>query len=562
MPHLHSALCADWSTEMEPPIAPLRRAYSDSILALPDGVRALTAVAYLLLYVTLDWLSFVEPFGAFAITPWNPATGLSVALILLLGRSYLPYLFLAPLLAEAVVRGLPAPLPIEFALAGVLGGVYGTGASLLAVRLPANALQRLTIQKLSIGGAAAIAMTAVASTAYVGVLVGANLISIDDFATAAARLWVGDLIGIAVVVPLLVVLLRGSGLPRLGLETLFEVVAIIVALSLIRSATTSAELHTFYLLFLPVVWIAVRHGIGGAVLALALAQVGLMIAIVALAAPEVDVTTYQAMMLVLAMTGLVIGGVVSDRQYAEGLLQQQREAQSRLARLGSIGELSAALAHEINQPLTAATTYVTLAVDELDADDPRQAAALEPLRKCAEQVKRAATVVRRLRDYIKHGNPSRMMPMRVGDLVDEALGLLGSESARAKITVERNSAGESTLPLVLADSEQITQVLINILANAYDALDAASERVVTIGARDDADGFVEIRIEDTGMGFPAEIVSNPFVPLRSGKPYGLGLGLALCRSIIRAHGGDIHLDNGPRGAIVRFSLAKADGATT
>src|SRR5262245_43694909 len=156
------------------------------------------ALAYLASYVLLDWVSYVHPVASFGITPWNPPPGLSFALILLFGYAFLPWLFVAPLLADAVVRQLPLPLGAEVIAALIIGLGYGAGASALihpALRFDVSLATRRDL--LLLVAVAAVA-SAVVALSYAALVVAIGLLDPREFAQAALRYWVGDMIGITV----------------------------------------------------------------------------------------------------------------------------------------------------------------------------------------------------------------------------------------------------------------------------------------------------------------------------------------------------------------------------
>src|SRR5574338_802524 len=154
------------------------------VFSLPPAV---IAVGYLASYVLLDWVSFIQPFAPFGITPWNPPTGLSFILVLLFGQRYLPLLFAAPLLADLLVRQLPLPWPVELAACAVIGSGYAAGLSILlrpATRFnPALASMRDLVLLLGVAGVSSAAVAA----CYVGVLVGAGLLAFQAYIPAALQ---------------------------------------------------------------------------------------------------------------------------------------------------------------------------------------------------------------------------------------------------------------------------------------------------------------------------------------------------------------------------------------
>lgn len=514
--------------------------------------QLMVAMLYIAAYVTLDWASYVAPIKPFGITAWNPHHGLSVALILLLGPGYVPLVAIASLVADVVVRGAPAPWWIHTYIALILCIGYGFGATLLtrpAVRFDVSLATGRDVTILVCYAALASAFVAVA---YVLLLASTGQVEWQSFAVAVAHSWIGDVIGIIVFTPFILICAGHGRIVRFSQETLLQLVAVIAAFWLKFGLTTSLEFHVFYILFLPVVWVAVRHGLEGASFILVVTQLGVMGVLEFLARSDNDVITYQAMMLVLAVTGLAIGVTVSERRRLQTQLRLQQERQSRLSRIGSMGELAAALAHEINQPLAAATTYSKLVVDALREDASREAAS-DAARKAAQQVQRAADVVHRLREFIQHGR-MQMAPVAVADLIRESLDLLQPQIAEGKVKVRVSI--EPQIGDVLADRLQVTQVLLNLIHNSLDAMlgRQGGERVIDIDCRTGVNGFVDISIRDTGPGFTADELADAFEPFMTSKADGLGIGLALSRSIVAAHGGTLAVDNTDHGAVVHFTL--------
>jgi signal transduction histidine kinase len=528
------------------------------LLSMP---RAVIGVAFLAGYVLLDWASYIEPFGVFGITPWNPPPGLSFVLILIFGQRFLPLIFVAPLLADIVVRRFPLPLHIELLSCLIIGAGYGFAAiSLLRPTLKFDvSLSSMRDMVLLMLGAVASAATVAALHVLLLCLVG--LVPWGDYTAATLRYWIGDVIGIAVVTPFLLILLtRGRPLSP-SWETAFQVAAIISALWIIFATRAGQQLQLFYILFLPIVWIAVRTGLEGVSAGLVFTQVGLIIVMELFAPPDANVTAFQALMLVLTITGLAAGVLVTERRRAEFQLRLQQDAQARLARLGSMGELAAALAHEINQPLTAAGTYARVAAQALAAGASPPQLAHEAVDKAVGQVERAAEVVRRLRGLIQLGR-SEIAPVALGHIVQESLDLLRPEIQRYNITVREQLARD--LPLVMADVLQVEQVLINLIRNSIEALSSAEMQRgdLAIEAAPGQSGFVEIAVHDNGPGFAKEQLDTPLQAFATTKADGLGIGLSLSRSIIEAHGGRLWVGKPSEGAAVHFTLPAAEAART
>ena len=313
------------------------------------------------------------------------------------------------------------------------------------------------------------------------------------------------------------------------------------------------EFQLFYVLFLPIVWMAVRNGTEGVSAGILLTQLGVILGARFLPNEREELIAFQAVMLVLAVTGLIAGELVTERRRMESQLRLHQESLARLTRFSSIGELAAAVAHEVNQPLMAAGTYTRLVADMTRSGCADAAEAEEIAKKAVEQVDRAAKVIQRLRALVRLDRSNRA-PFPFERLVKQAIELCRPDLDRANVTARfRQSAN---LPPVVVDMLQIEQVLVNLMRNSVEAIagNGSLEGGIRIEAKPAGREFVEICVLDSGPGFPRELIENGFLPLSSSKTDGLGLGLPLCRSIVDAHGGRLWLDAVSHGASIRFTL--------
>lgn len=520
------------------------------IMRLLSRPHAEIAIAYLAGYVLLDWLSYVHPYAAFGITPWNPPTGLSFALILLFGVEFLPWLFVAPILADGIVRGFALPLPAEIAAGVIIGGGYAAVTALLLtprLKFDASLTTRTSLLILLL---AAIVGTAAVAGLYVLMFMAFGLLPTADFGAAALRFWVGDMIGVAVLTPFLLVLMtyRRLLLPSWEAAALFMLLA--VALFAVFGFAGSFRFQFFYLFFLPVVWTAVRFGLEGVTVGLLLTQIGLIAAIHFTEDAVADVTSYQALMVVLTLTGLAVGVLVSEQQRTQQQLRINQEALHRAFRIGSMGEFAAALAHEINQPLTAVANYARLARNASSAS-----AASEATDRVIAQVDRAAEVVRRLRNFIRLGH-NEMRPVDLRELIEAAIFHCRAELDQLDVQVQVRAARD--LPAVRADRVQIEQVMVNLLRNSAEALGDAGRHDGRIIVTADRKGeFLVVRVHDNGPGFDPGVAERATSPFTTTKADGLGLGLSLARSIVEAHAGVLSIESGSSGASVSFTLPSA-----
>jgi C4-dicarboxylate-specific signal transduction histidine kinase len=338
---------------------------------------------------------------------------------------------------------------------------------------------------------------------------------------------------------------------RISAESLLQVIAILAALTLMFN------FGRFYVLFLPIIWMAVRGGIEGASIGVLITELGLILGLRLFPAAAPDLTTFQTLLLALAASGLVAGVLVTERNRTETQLRLHQESLARLARLGSVGELAAAIAHEINQPLMAAGTYTRLVADAIRADHPDVETVAETAMKAVAQLDRAANVVRHLRALVRLDRSNRAA-CRVDQIVRETIDLCQPDLDRLKLSV--GTALAPDLPPVMVDMLQIEQVLLNLVRNSMEAIGLTGRGVISIEGAPAGAEFVEIRVRDSGAGFPADLIANPFLPFFSTKKKGLGIGLPLCRSIIEAHGGRIWVDAVSPGTAVIFTLPVANSS--
>jgi signal transduction histidine kinase len=527
-------------------------AVSPRLCALP---RAAIGAAYVVGYVLLDWISFIDPYAPYGITPWNPPPGLSFVLVLAFGQGMIPYLFVAPFLADLIVRHLPLPWTLELATTAIIG--CGYALALLFLLRPKTRFNFLlsAFRDLFLLLVTAAASGALVAIGYVGILTVAGFLSADDFFVTCLRFWVGDVIGVTVVAPFGLMVLTRKKLLKVSAETAAQFVAILLALLLVFGFPQEQQLQLFYVLFLPIIWMAVRAGLQGVTAGILVAQLGLIVGVQILSSADVNVTAFQALMLVLAVTGLIAGALVSERDRTEFQLRVHQESLARVVRLDSVGELAAAVAHEINQPLMAAGTYSRL-VSETLRERNSEPALVEIADKVAAQVERASEVLRRLRTLIRSDKTDRT-PTTIECIVSETLDLCQPELNRSRVRCRIGLEGN--LPPVVVDRIQIEQVMLNLMRNAIEAMNQAGANggEIAIEAKQSKNGDVELSVRDTGPGFPDEMLLDEFPPFGTTKAEGLGLGLSLSRTIIEAHGGQLTAGGDANGTIVQFTLPAA-----
>ena len=251
---------------------------------------------------------------------------------------------------------------------------------------------------------------------------------------------------------------------------------------------------------------------------------------------------------------------VTERRHAEAEAQEQRLQVAHLSRVAMLGELSGALAHELNQPLTAILANARAAQRLMAQERPDLGEVREILGEIADADRRAGEVIARLRAFL-HKGEMQLGPVDLNEVVCEVLTLTHSDLIRRRVTVDTTGLS-ADLPGVFADRVQMQQVLLNLLLNACDAiLPDGLDRRVTIATEAAADGTVELSLADRGTGIPPEEMQHIFEPFFTSKADGLGLGLSICRSIVTAHEGRLWADNnGDGGATFHLRLPVLDAS--
>ena len=257
--------------------------------------------------------------------------------------------------------------------------------------------------------------------------------------------------------------------------------------------------------------------------------------------------------------GRVFTGFIRDlteRQRTERRLNDLQAELSHISRISAMGSLASALAHELNQPLTAITNYMEGARDLLDRPDAEALTMIrEALDEAAAQSLRAGQIIRRLRDFIARGDSEKCVE-RLRKLVTEAsaLALAGAGTAVVDIDIRL----DPSIDAVLVDRIQVQQVLLNLIRNAVEAMHRSPRRRIDIRSIAAADGMVTVIVADSGPGLTPEAQRHLFQPFQSSKEQGMGLGLSISRGIIEAHGGRIWAEPADiGGAAFHFTLARA-----
>ena len=640
------------------------RQYLPSRRALVIG--SLFVAAYVLL--GLGARSYlVRPFG---ITPWNPTAGLALALLLVYGVRYWPALAVATFAVNLVVRGWPAAPYLQLLIpVAITAGYAGMAALLLGplrFRLHFDRMRDL-MSLVVVSGVGTLLIAMVVASVFQA----NNLIPPDQFQFTLRRAWIGHLLGVVINTPLLLMLHRwsrtGADLRRWATpEFMVQWSAVLLVFWIIFGVAPGDPYKLFYLLFLPLIWIAMRQALAGTVLTVAVMQIGLIVSIMNTDNRGMVVTEFQFLMLALAVTGLFLGMAVSERRdasralddsesrlraivttapdsivtvdnegiimaanpatermfgYPAGLLAgrpvttllpgfgvarerrdthecsgvrrdgtsfpaelavgsagdgsgamtiavvrdashrkeierqlgEKQEELNRSARLAAAGEMAAALAHELHQPLSAIRNYAR--ASQVMASEGQNH---ELMCRLESEAARAARVVQRLRDFFRSGE-SRLEPISAGALIEAALEPMCDEAARQRATLEVEVARPDIV--VLIDRVQIETVIHCLVNNALEALTTGSgdRRVIRVSADEAPGGWLRCSVADSGSGISLEIANRLFEPFTTNKATGIGMGLAMSRSMISAHGGEMWAEaRAGGGTCMHFTIPVAD----
>ena len=239
---------------------------------------------------------------------------------------------------------------------------------------------------------------------------------------------------------------------------------------------------------------------------------------------------------------------LTERQQTEARLQELQAELVHMSRLTAMGEMASALAHELNQPLSAIANYMKGSRRLLEeTSDERGKILREAMDKAAEQALRAGDIIRRLRDFVARGESERRVE-DVKKLIEEAsaLALVGAKDKGVRVRFEFAPG----VDFVLADKVQIQQVLLNLMRNAIEAMEESERRELVISTAAAKEKMAEIRVADSGGGIAPEVSAQLFQPFVTTKRQGMGVGLSISRTIIEAHGGSIAAAPNPGGGTV------------
>ena len=502
--------------------------------------------AFVAAYVACDVLSGPEARYQAIAPVWHPAAGLALYALVQHGQRALPLVLATAMLAASITPALPAQT-LPSLLAGLLPvPVYAALALFTRSLLPGSAF--FASHRGMLLWAGAVTLGSLAS----GLLYAALLRSPGDgqglaWIEVLTRYAIAETAGMLAIVPAACCLLdpglRAAFLHRLqNWDTVAYTAAIALVLAIALQSPAPASL-AYYFLMLPLAWAASRQGMAGAVTAAIVLEAGVTVAALWPVPYIEQMPNVQMLVLTLILSGFLIGIAVDVARRASDDLRNS-------LRLAAAGEMAAAIAHELNQPLTALSAYGSACQRLLvrDGGDPLLHKTIDAM---AAESQRASNVLKRLREFFRSGAIA-LEQLSLAQLVRESVAAFAGQAQQAGVALRVQAIPEAPL---LGDRIQLDIVLRNLLANALHALDglpAETQREVTVDAGKDG-ALLWVRIADNGPGIAGKVRDRLFEPFVSSKSSGLGLGLAISRSIAEAHGGTLTIEPG-RHTVFRLSL--------
>lgn len=527
----------------------MRSRVEDTALYFQQSPLVATLVG-IAVYLALDYVSFIEAYRGLAITPWSPGSGFALAVVIVAGVRSAGVVLLAPPLAGMLVRSETVPVFVHLVEGITLGGNY------LAIGLLARHFGRIDPRLLSVRDVlvlmtAALAAATMAALSYVGVLSLMGILMQSETLEAFGRFLVGDLIGMLIVSPMILLAASRRLRPLSLLESGALIATIVLALAAIFLLPHANELQLFYLLFVPLVWSALRGGIAGVTIALSAIQIALILTVRAPFTSVSSIIPFQVLMIWLASSGLIFGVLVAQQRAVATRLQYQQLALGRALRLRAMGEVATGIAHEINQPLTSIKALAGVLRNELKK--PSTGQCQDVVEKIRAECDRASNIIRATREALRQqvAQPTSIV---ASELLAELEALVIDRLAALDVRFAK--IVDPRAPRIYGDRTQITQALYNLLDNSLQAIEAGGKAgAITIEVAQQRRGEISFEVRDTGPGFPADVSGTALPPLVSTRIDGTGIGLSIVRSVAEAHGGRLTVHERDGETCVGFTIA-------
>jgi C4-dicarboxylate-specific signal transduction histidine kinase len=250
---------------------------------------------------------------------------------------------------------------------------------------------------------------------------------------------------------------------------------------------------------------------------------------------------------------------MAEQKRTEETLQATRTELARVARITTIGELTASIAHEVNQPLAAVVANADACVAWLSREQPDLVEARAAAERATQGATRASEVIARIRSLISKATPEKSR-VQINQVVEQTAALAAGQASKNNVAIEFQLSPD--VPNVLGDSIQLQQVVLNLIVNGIEAMNSVADRPrkLVIRTQPQSGGQIRVSVQDSGVGVTADVMGRLFEPFFTTRAKGMGMGLPISRSIIEAHGGKLWAEsNGSGGAIFSFTLPSGDG---
>ena len=518
--------------------------------------KGITYISFLLIYVFIEWVSNIDPFHNINITPWNPAAALIVFLFLQNGARAASLVFVSMLSAELLIFGYSDNFAAKFLVCILMTFDYLMLASILLRFCPDGGM--FNNRENLFAWVIIIALGSIFNGALVATVYSAanTFGGLGNWGFAVLHFFWSDASGMIIGLPLLWHLRDAKRrhayyAATVKVETLGYLALTFLLIWIAFNESKPTSFGYFFTLFLPIVWASSRQGLCGAILCSVALQLGMVIAEQFGNSVLIELFDVQMRATVFALVGYFIGVVVDTQRRDAEILKQS-------LRLSAAGEMAAALAHELNQPLSALGTYGAACQKMLSQNADVEALRLA-INRMTNEASRAAKIVVRLRDFFRSGS-TLMEHFALRDLIESAATSVREQCTDVGIALNVTATPDQML---VADRMQLDLVLRNLLANAVESVAEHTETLREIWVRSErvANGRLCITVEDSGPGIPESIAKNLFEPFTTTKAKGLGLGLAISRAIVEAHGGALVAEAGQHGCF-KLYLPLASGHST
>jgi two-component system, LuxR family, sensor kinase FixL len=507
-------------------------------------------LAFFLAYIVLFRASYIFQTSDLRSTPWNPETGIAVVAGALLGWASLPSIFLASLISKTL-----NPTILSFGweiVAAAVNAIIFTGSA-AAFRRILPSVETTTTANIVLFICYAFVVTLASAVARLLIASMALNIFPTYLVNYAFTLSVGNVVGVLTIVPIFFVSRPLAGWmkyfssfkPVHWLTTFTILLTSVVVFGL----EDTDKFKFFYLVFLPVMVFAIKDGLMGAAYSILLSDTAMIAILLWRVSEPSTATELQVLMISLSATGLLMGATISERRRISTQLEEShvrlRDTQAALlqaSRLSLASEMAAALAHEINQPLSSIRSFIRTARRKLDKGRINHAELKYDIDSAVKEVDVAANLIRETRKFLERGDVSKDK-MNLRQLLLTCSDLIAPELSYSKIGWDLRMPEK--LPAIMGNAMQIQQVVLNLVRNAKEAiLDGRSKvrRIELSVSLESRPGHIEIAVSDSGPGIPSEVKAMLFKPLKSSKSNGLGLGLSLSKTIVTSHGGSIWYD--------------------